>query len=279
VHDAGVEVATVAAAPVIRDSRALLVDPDASIYIKAMALACLTGRRVCEILVTAVFHPPEREHPGQHEQFWSRVTGIAKQRGDPSAIEVPLLERRDEVVKSVQEVQGQFRRYLEDAGVPPEDYKRVISRKFGKQLSRTVQRYCPVVGKMHTFRRFYALVCCAHFKEANASDVRVASDVLGHKQVSVTVLTYLNFALTDLSGLSFAKPLADLAPAGRCMTLGCAAGRAEGEPQCKPCLRAYRQTLAPCRARNATLRDEVSRLAGEVAAYARVHGPPPPPGP
>ena len=199
-HQAGLHVPVVPADSMIKDCRDLLTNPDATRGMKVMALACLTGRRMVEIIHTASFDPPTEVHD-THEQYWSKVNGLAKQRNRQIPVEVPLLEQRDEINKSLREIRKMFPCPPEH--LPPDEAKAWISRNYSQEMARVMHRFCPMVKKLHDFRKFYAAVCKVYFAEKGASDARIASDFLGHLQMSPTVLTYMNYKVEDVGSLDF----------------------------------------------------------------------------
>ena len=165
-HEEGANIPSVPADMMILDCRDILRNPEATRSIKVMALACLTGRRMIEILMTATFKPPKKPHR-TNSAYWSCVDGLAKQRESEQSVEIPLLERRDEIIKSIHEIRSMF--------PPPPDHlpkykkKQWYSKKYSKEISSVMHRYCPTIGKLHNFRKFYAAVCTHYFAENGAS--------------------------------------------------------------------------------------------------------------
>lgn len=196
VHQKAIDLAELDGDAIIQDCREMLKKKNP--YLKVIALACLTGRRMAEIIFTMTFSAPKEKHHTD-SKYWVLVQGVCKQRkGDPNAVkerEIPLLERRDYIVDSIAKV----RRDLRVTSVAE------VNRKFGKPVQRHMQKYCPHIGKLHDFRKFYVLACFHYFNERNCSLPRLASDYLGHKTMSQTVLTYLNFRLKPLGKLNFTK--------------------------------------------------------------------------
>ncbi len=196
VHQKAIDLPELDGDAIIQDCREMLKKKNP--YLKVIALACLTGRRMSEIILTMTFSPPKEEHQTDHK-YWASVQGVCKQRkGDPDAVkerEIPLLERRDYIVDSIAKV----RRDLVATSIAQ------VNKKFGKPVQRHMQKFCPHIGKLHDFRKFYVLACFHYFNERNCSLPRLAADYLGHKTMSQTVITYLNFRLKPLGELTFAK--------------------------------------------------------------------------
>ena len=192
VHAGSIDLPVVQGDAVIRDCREFLRNPNP--YLKVVGLACLTGRRMAEIIYAIRFHPPTEPHFTQ-KKYWSKITGITKQRssGGVKTREVPLFAPRTEIQAALHAV----RQALPASNVAE------VNRKYGKAIQRTMKEFCPTIGKLHQFRKFYAVCCYHYFNERNCSLPRVASDYLGHKTLSATVLTYLNFRVVGLGSLNF----------------------------------------------------------------------------
>jgi hypothetical protein len=197
-HTQGTNLPTVPALSMIRDCRKILRSPDIQNHrrgLKLMALACLTGRRMVELILTAKFHQPRKQHQTPRK-YWAYVTGLAKQRSpDPSGIEMPLLADRDSIVKGIMEIRQLYP--APPRTLSPQKQKTWVNNKYAKEVSRVMQKYCDTIGTLHNFRKFYALVAATYFQENNTSVLRLASDYLGHKQLSPSVLHYLNFIVSD----------------------------------------------------------------------------------
>ena len=195
-RDAAIDLPIVDCDQLIRDSRILLKHKNP--YLRLLALACLTGRRTAEIMYTMTFNPPRQPH-GTHERYWTEISGICKQRSTDEnpivACEVPLLAPRDVVILAVQ----QLRKDLVCTST------RHVNALLGKPISRAIKRVAPVIGNIHKFRSFYALTCNEYFNERNCSLARLASDYLGHKTMSETVLAYLSFKVDCKRGLDFTR--------------------------------------------------------------------------
>jgi hypothetical protein len=190
-HNEGVNFKVIRADSMILDCRNMLCDPDATRGMKTIALACLTGRRFVELILNATFDPPKESHP-THEQYWSVVSNLAKQRSQVIPVEVPLLEKRDEIVKCLKEIRTLYER-------PPShiknlsEQKKWVSKMYSQEIARTMHKYCSIVGKISLFRRFYILVINHYFQDQSKSNARLASDSLGHRRISATLLNYMNF--------------------------------------------------------------------------------------
>ena len=207
VHENAIGLPSVDGDSMIKNCRECLTtsnDP----YKQLIALACLTGRRVSELLVTIKFSPPREQHKSTSSAYWTSATGFLKQRNnDPQRVirrEVPLLAHRTTINKTLKQV----RIALGLGHYKGSEWKPVVSvtqanKKYAKQTSRKIRKYCDVICNIHQFRKFYALVCFKYFNENNCSLPRVASDYLGHKTVSSTILTYLNFRVINIGSLKF----------------------------------------------------------------------------
>jgi hypothetical protein len=167
-----------------------------NVYLQVVALACLTGRRMAELLYSIKFGSPREKH-FTNEKFWSCVTGILKQRGENQVIcrEVPLFAPRVLICQTLRTVRKKL----------PAKSVREVNAKYGKPVARVMKKYCSEIGNLHQFRKFYVLACHSYFNERHCSLPRLAADYLGHKTMSDTVLTYLNFRLVNLNSLEFGK--------------------------------------------------------------------------
>jgi len=173
----------------VLDCRALLQSP--SIPVRIIALACLTGRRMTEIARTAQFADPKEQH-GQPD-YWAHVSGLLKQRQNIKTCEVPLFERRERVVACLRGIRAEI------GDLAPQD----INRIWGKKISRAMQRYCPHIGNIHAFRKFYVIMAHHYFNDRNCSISRLGADVLCHREMNTAVLPYLNMHVTNMEGLDF----------------------------------------------------------------------------
>lgn len=208
VHNNAIRLPAVNGDDVIQDCKKCLTkgyDP----YKLLIALACLTGRRVTELLVTIQFDPPKHIHKSTHPSYWCHATGFLKQRAhDPNRVttrEIPLLEKRSIINKVLRQVREELGTgYYDDQHQwHPIISKQQANAKYAKQISRKMQKYCTVICNIHQFRKFYALACFQYFNENHCSLPRVASDYLGHKSLSNTILTYLNFRVVELGKLQY----------------------------------------------------------------------------
>lgn len=193
-HKGAIDLPSIDADQMVLDCRKLLTDP--SPYLRLLALACLTGRRTAELLFCMSFNPPLQKHH-THSKFWSNVTGICKQRRDDEdpliSREVPLLVERTAVNACLAGV----RRDLPVGSI------KEVNRRYGKRISRTMRKHAPVIGNIHSFRRFYALTAFEFFNERHCSLARLSADYLCHKTMSSTVLTYLSFRIKTGGRLDF----------------------------------------------------------------------------
>ena len=191
VHAGAIHLHNVKADAVIRDCRQFLDHENP--YLVTIGLACLTGRRMAEILYSIKFDAPREVHR-TNDKYWTSASGFVKQRnGTDLRREIPLLETRIKVNAAIERV-----RIALPALSPAE-----VNFKYAKPIARLMKKFCPVIGKLHQFRKFYALACFHYFNDSNCSLARLASDYLGHKNMSSTVLTYMNFRLVDLGSLIF----------------------------------------------------------------------------
>ena len=190
-----IDLPTVEADAIVLDCRALLSHHDA--YLRLIALAALTGRRTAELLFCASFEPPLDKHKTA-ERYWTCVRGFCKQRHDsiepPLVRDVPLLESRDRVCAAIESV----RRAL------PADSVEEVNAKYAKPIQRRMIKYLPPsIKNIHNLRKFYALTCFQYFNDRSCSLPRFASEVLGHKTLGSTVITYLSFHVTCAQSLNF----------------------------------------------------------------------------
>lgn len=177
---------------IIQDLREFLRSSEP--YKILIALAGLTGRRAAELLVTIKFDTPQEPH-FTNTAYWTLASGFLKKRkGSPMLYrEIPLLERRDVINNALHRV-----RQLLPATTVHE-----ANIKYSTSTAEYMKKYCPTIGKLHQFRKFYALVCFHYFNDRNCSLPRLASDYLGHKTMSATILTYLNINVRGLGSLDF----------------------------------------------------------------------------
>jgi hypothetical protein len=190
-----IDLPTVDAEKVVIDCRKLLSDKDA--YLRLIGLAALTGRRTAELLFCASFEPPQDPHK-TNEKYWTCVKGFCKQRHDsaeaPMVRDVPLLESRDRVCAAIESVRRQLHvETIEE-----------VNAKHAKPIQRHMIKYMPSsIKTIHNLRKFYALTCFCYFNDRNCSLPRFASEVLGHRTLSSTVITYLSFHVNCDKSLNF----------------------------------------------------------------------------
>jgi hypothetical protein len=190
-----IDLPTVDADAIVTDCRALLTNRDP--YLRVIALACLTGRRTAELLFCASFEPPRERHKTA-ERYWASVTGFCKQRHDavePAMVrDIPLLESRDRVCAAIESVRREL----------PVDNIAEVNSKYAKGIQRRMIKYMPAAIKnIHALRKFYAQTAFCYFNDRACSLPRFASEVLGHKQLSATILTYLSFHVECAKSLNF----------------------------------------------------------------------------
>jgi hypothetical protein len=190
-----IDLPTVNCDHIVIDCRKLLSDKNA--YLRLIALAALTGRRTAELLFCASFEPPMDAHKTS-EKYWACVRGFCKQRHDsnePAMVrDVPLLESRDRICAAIESV----RRELAVDSVAE------VNAKHAKPIQRHMIKYMPpAIKNIHNLRKFYALTCFNYFNDRACSLPRFASEVLGHKTMGNTVITYLSFHIVCDNSLNF----------------------------------------------------------------------------
>jgi hypothetical protein len=190
-----IDLPTVNCDHIVVDCRKMLSDKNA--YLRLIALAALTGRRTAELLFCASFEPPADPHKTS-DKYWACVRGFCKQRHDshepPMVRDVPLLESRDRICAAVESV----RRAL------PVDSVEEVNAKYAKPIQRHMMKYMPpAIKNIHNLRKFYALTCFHYFNDRACSLPRFASEVLGHKTMGNTVITYLSFHVVCDNTLNF----------------------------------------------------------------------------
>lgn len=190
-----IDLPTVEADAIVLDCRGLLTHRDP--YLRLIALAALTGRRTAELLFCASFEPPLDKHKTA-ERYWTCVRGFCKQRHDslepPLVRDVPLLESRDRVCTAIESVRREL----------PADSVEEVNAKYAKPIQRRMIKYLPPsIKNIHNLRKFYALTGFQYFNDRSCSLPRFASEVLGHKTLGSTVITYLSFHVTCAQSLNF----------------------------------------------------------------------------
>lgn len=189
-RDHSIDIKTIHGDEVVLDCRKLLKSKD--VCLKIIAVACLSGRRMTEIISSVEFGPPAEKH-FTNLKYWSCVTGLLKQRGDNKCFDVPLFEERDKIIEAVKEIREQTQHIT----------KENVNKLMAKKISSAMHKYAPQIGKIHNFRKFYALMAFQYFNDRNCSLPRVASDCLGHKSLDESILTYLNFKVDNTGSLKF----------------------------------------------------------------------------
>lgn len=178
----------------IIDCRNLMYDDNP--YLSLIALACLTGRRTAELLYTAQFLPPREKHQ-THEDFWTEMTGICKQKctdKNPLIVrEIPLLERRYLINDCLHRIRQQL----------PCNSVAQVNRLYGKPIQRMMKKMAPKIGNIHKFRNMYGLTGYHYFNEENKSKIKFVSDVLAHKYLDSSVIPYMNFRVKIRGSLNF----------------------------------------------------------------------------
>lgn len=211
VHNKGIHLQEIDVDAVIEDCRELLDNENP--FIRVIAIACLTGRRMSEIILTMTFEPPQQHHATSNV-YWVKVVGFGKQVDtkedrkrrlehpdeeelEERSREIPLFDTRARITAAVDQV----RRELPCSTVEE------VNRLYAKRIQRRMQKYCPQIGNLHNFRKMYAITCFHYFNENSCSLPRLAAEYLGHKTTSEVVITYLNFKVSNKIGrLNFGKP-------------------------------------------------------------------------
>jgi hypothetical protein len=170
--------------------RELLTHPDFSL--KVIAVACLTGRRMAEIVTTIKLEPPRERH-FTNAAYWACASGFVKQRGLDACLDIPLFATRNEINMCIKALRAQC------GPVALSEVNALV----GKKIARAMHKYCPEIGNIHAFRKFYVLMCNHYFNERHCSLPRLGADYLGHRNMSETMLTYLNFRITGVGQLNF----------------------------------------------------------------------------
>ena len=190
-----IDLPTVNCDHIVLDCRKLLSDKNP--YLRLIALAALTGRRTAELLFCASFEPPKDAHKTA-ERYWACVRGFCKQRHDsnePAMVrDVPLLESRDRICAAIESVRREL----------AVDSIEQVNAKYAKPIQRHMMKFMPAAIKnIHNLRKFYALTCFNYFNDRACSLPRFASEVLGHKTMGSTVITYLSFHVVCDNTLNF----------------------------------------------------------------------------
>lgn len=195
-HKGSIDLVPIHGDQTVNDCRTLLDSP--LLVLRIIALACLTGRRMAEIVLTAHFNPPKEPHA--RPEYWASIHGMVKQRESDRdrVIEAPLFEHRSRIVL----VQNEVKREAKEMGVKTiED----VNMLLGKPVARAMHRFCPSVNHVHAFRKLYVLLCDHYFNERNCSLPRISADYLGHKMVSRNDLPYMTVRVVknSLGNLTF----------------------------------------------------------------------------
>jgi hypothetical protein len=127
-------------------------------------------------------------------RFWSYASGFLKKRSVRDfRREIPLLATRLHIVRAVKSIR-------EDCQCSTQ---KQANLKYGKKIARQMKRQFPEIEKLHKFRNFYVLSCFHYFNEKNASLPHFAAEILGHKSMGTSVITYLSSQVSDIGSLSF----------------------------------------------------------------------------
>jgi hypothetical protein len=185
-----IDLAAVRGDKIMFDCRNLLTHK--SFELKVIAVACLTGRRMTEVVCTLVLDEPKEPH-FSNLKYWACASGLLKQRGENRCFDIPLFAPRQDILNCIQKIRTQCK------SIAQED----VNRRIGKRIARAMKKYCPEIDHIHNFRKLYIMMAMHYFNERHCSLPRLASDYLGHKGISETVLTYLNFELDKIGSLSF----------------------------------------------------------------------------
>jgi hypothetical protein len=188
-RDHSIDMQPIQGVQTVLDSRMLLDSPN--VLLRIIALACLTGRRLSEIVATAQFAAPKEEH--RLPNYWSHVSGLLKQRDKIKTCDIPLFEQRSRVAAALASVRREVGKLV------PEQ----VNQKIAKRVDRAMKSYCPHMGNIHAFRRFYVIMAHHYFNDRNCSIARVGADVLCHQDMNSAVLPYLSTQVVDMEGLPF----------------------------------------------------------------------------
>lgn len=181
VVDKSIDLPTVDADAIIVDCRAMMNHRDP--YLRLIALAALTGRRTAELLFCGKFGPPSEKH-ATAERYWTCMRGFCKQRHDSLEPliqrDVPLLESRDQILRVIQSVRNDL----------PVASIQEVNSVHAKPIQRRMAICMPAsIKNIHNLRKFYVLACFQYFNDRSCNLPRFASEVLGHKTLSSTVIT------------------------------------------------------------------------------------------
>ena len=190
-HKKAINIPEIDADDIIQDCIKLLGNSNP--YVCLMSLACLTGRRMAEILFSMQFRPPTQQH-ATNSKYWTEISGIGKQRAGENRIrEIPLFAPRDVITDAIEKLRAEL----------PASTVEEVNARYGKPTQRIMQKLCPAIHNLHNFRKMYVLVCQHYFNENGCSLARLAADYLGHKTTAAVVLTYLSFRVKPLGKLNF----------------------------------------------------------------------------
>lgn len=197
----------------VEECRSLLENKDPALCLAA--IACLTGRRMAEILCTVTFQPPKNAHTTS-DIFWSFVYGRKCRRGkeeeeereeredtqemeDTEEMEafgrdIPLLGARAQLMAAIDRVRKEM----------PCEGAEEVNAKYSKRVQRVMKKHFPGIGNVHNFRNFYILVCFHYFNEHGDSFPSLAAEYLGCTKIT-TSCRQIKFKLQRFGRLQFEK--------------------------------------------------------------------------
>lgn len=188
VHTKSIHLHTFNGEQIVRDAIKLLQSgEELNNAERLIALAILSGRRTAELILTMEFREPEEKH-NTPLRYWTKVIGFAKEKKteEKRVREIPLFIDRKLFLNHIMKLRS-------DWNVKSTNE---LNKKYGKQISRKMKKMLPEMNNIHNARKLYALMAFRYFNDNNCSLARIASDYLGHKQMSNSILTYLNFRLS-----------------------------------------------------------------------------------
>lgn len=157
-----------------------LHDPFAAL----VALCCLTGRRAAEIALSCTFTQvsanPDNDDRHDH---WASVSGLLKQRDEDRQLVIPLFAPLPLIQKALKMVRE---------ALPKAVCCKTFNACYAGWVSLAVKRYFPDIKKTHDMRKLYGKMAHVHFNKRGLSISMYLSEVLGHKQMSSCILTYMS---------------------------------------------------------------------------------------
>jgi hypothetical protein len=153
----------------------------------AVGIACLTGRRLTEILKTAKFEFIDEEHILFTGQLKTKESENAKIAPYP----IPVLSTASILIEALAKL-----RQLRDFSALTNDQ---VHSKTNKSCSEQVKRHFSALipnCKVKDLRALYATICCEYFKPDDYSDPAYMAMILGHSELDlITPLSYQDFRI------------------------------------------------------------------------------------